>query len=715
VFDVEGKYYDPDTDMYLTYDQWKAFDPELPIKESEQSDVKVILDKHNITSVDDIEYGSKAYEELFSYYMDSGEMPYGTMKARDGDPDQWIADRVSDLGLIREDAGDDGYSWNCKKCGTANEFRMTPQEQQEYIDDWEKDNQDLVADGETGESALDWVLTTIGQESEMHIGSKCKKCGTVAVDTVVGEKADNSTDLMKQYKDNEHNNYHSENNLLLAKAFGTPKEVKMVELVLAKNKKQGYTDTMDSEWMYHNIHKKYYPELVKGKLKEVYGSIGEGESDQGFSGKERNFIHDLCMMHDGVKRDPAGLKYLGTSETWDEGNCLSDKGKLTTLMLWANKNKDAVEKRFSRMFNNYSNKDEKGKVTASDGNQMLNDITSKIGGIGEQTVKGPRGHLRSIVADDLNEIDCWDGYKKDGTKPGTGKNKGKRVNNCVKEEDVTVDNAGNIAGYLATIDEYVEMLADANSHYDRDEAMDSHTVKEIAYRIQNAVDDIRMRELGLKPSNIRSKFNEDEVNEEHDIGLLKAVARQMEADAHKGDYTAIEELLQNISTEELKAFLSDHRDIDFSEEELNELGFSAPVGAAGKTSGYAPPSTHTISSRSSLSAKQKRDGSQSEIFTQYADNFQHDGADRGRSTMSDVSIQKYDADGKMTKNDSYNRFVMPGGAGIDTTNGVTKNIQMKGPQSWAYDKPKLPRIKREGKYVSDAQRKAVHASKAEKK
>ena len=180
---VEGKYYDPDTDMYLTYDEWKAFDPELPIKESEQSDVKAILDKHNITSVDDIEYGSKAYEELFGYYMDSGEMPYGTMKARDGDPDQWIADRVSDLGLVNED---------------------------------------------------------------------------------------NSTDLMKQYKDNEHNNYHSENNLLLAKAFGTPKEVKMVELVLAKNKKQGYTDTMDSEWMYHNIHKKYYPELVKGSLGEKF-------------------------------------------------------------------------------------------------------------------------------------------------------------------------------------------------------------------------------------------------------------------------------------------------------------------------------------------------------------------------------------------------------------------------------------------------------------
>ena len=31
--------------------------------------------------------------------------------------------------------------------------------------------------------------------------------------------------------------------------------------------------------------------------------------------------------------------------------------------------------------------------------------------------------------------DCWDGYKKDGTQPGTGKNKGKRVNKCVKEDE----------------------------------------------------------------------------------------------------------------------------------------------------------------------------------------------------------------------------------------------------------------------------------------
>ena len=31
---------------------------------------------------------------LFDYYMDSGEMPYGVMKARTGDPLNWISDKV---------------------------------------------------------------------------------------------------------------------------------------------------------------------------------------------------------------------------------------------------------------------------------------------------------------------------------------------------------------------------------------------------------------------------------------------------------------------------------------------------------------------------------------------------------------------------------------------------------------------------------------------
>lgn len=35
---------------------------------------------------------SSAYEKLFSYYSD--EMPYGTQKARTGDPDEWILNKL---------------------------------------------------------------------------------------------------------------------------------------------------------------------------------------------------------------------------------------------------------------------------------------------------------------------------------------------------------------------------------------------------------------------------------------------------------------------------------------------------------------------------------------------------------------------------------------------------------------------------------------------
>ena len=48
------------------------------------------------------------------------------------------------------------------------------------------------------------------------------------------------------------------------------------------------------------------------------------------------------------------------------------------------------------------------------------------------------------------------------------------------------------------------------------------------------------------------------------------------------------------------------------------------------------------------------------------------------------------------------RLVMPGGSGVATKNGVERKIQMKGPQSWAYDKPKLnasKKVKEDGVIV----------------
>ena len=66
-------------------------------------DVKAILDKHGIKSTYDIEYGSDAFSDLFDYFSsDPDEMPYGVQKARTGMPDEWIANRLIDLGLLKE-------------------------------------------------------------------------------------------------------------------------------------------------------------------------------------------------------------------------------------------------------------------------------------------------------------------------------------------------------------------------------------------------------------------------------------------------------------------------------------------------------------------------------------------------------------------------------------------------------------------------------------
>ena len=64
----------------------------------EADEVKAILAKHGVSNVDDMELGGELYQDLFDYYSD--EMPYGTQKARDGDPMDWIISRLDDLGMV---------------------------------------------------------------------------------------------------------------------------------------------------------------------------------------------------------------------------------------------------------------------------------------------------------------------------------------------------------------------------------------------------------------------------------------------------------------------------------------------------------------------------------------------------------------------------------------------------------------------------------------
>ena len=68
--------------------------------QTEYDGVKKILDSNQITDIDEIEYGSQCFDELFEYFAD--EMPYGVQKARDGMPDEWIYEKLCDLGFDEE-------------------------------------------------------------------------------------------------------------------------------------------------------------------------------------------------------------------------------------------------------------------------------------------------------------------------------------------------------------------------------------------------------------------------------------------------------------------------------------------------------------------------------------------------------------------------------------------------------------------------------------
>jgi len=53
------------------------------------------LNQDQISSIYDWLYNDGESTALYELYMN--DMPYGTMKARDGDPDNWLSDRASDI------------------------------------------------------------------------------------------------------------------------------------------------------------------------------------------------------------------------------------------------------------------------------------------------------------------------------------------------------------------------------------------------------------------------------------------------------------------------------------------------------------------------------------------------------------------------------------------------------------------------------------------
>ena len=119
--------------------------------------------------------------------------------------------------------------------------------------------------------------------------------------------------------------------------------------------------------------------------KKITEWIQEPREGQKWTGQERNFIQELCLRMDGVSKSPEGLKWMGKSKTWDEGNILSNDTDLQKVMSWAEQNKDDLYDRMGSEFKVYSDGNDGGDSgrSQSDGNQIMQNINAKIGSVDE--------------------------------------------------------------------------------------------------------------------------------------------------------------------------------------------------------------------------------------------------------------------------------------------------------------------------------------------
>jgi len=105
---------------------------DAPVTEGGTSnDLQAILDQYSESYADfkeggDLTDNDAFFQALFDYFSNSGDMPYGVAKARDGDPVQWITDRLDDLSGMGDKVAESDPSGLMHAAKTMNnEWRIT--------------------------------------------------------------------------------------------------------------------------------------------------------------------------------------------------------------------------------------------------------------------------------------------------------------------------------------------------------------------------------------------------------------------------------------------------------------------------------------------------------------------------------------------------------------------------------------------------------------
>ena len=161
------------------------------------------------------------------------------------------------------------------------------------------------------------------------------------------------------------------------------------------------------EEMYADTEELHLELKAKGWNHGVTEWVQELGGGSKWTGQEINFIQDLCKRHDGIQMQwpkpqtgADGIK--GPSPLWDKGNIMSNDAALQKLMSWVEQNKIDVESYFRSLFRVYSNKD--SGQTQSDGNQVLDNIKSKIGaGVNEAEYQGRKVKLNKPMQGDVKK------------------------------------------------------------------------------------------------------------------------------------------------------------------------------------------------------------------------------------------------------------------------------------------------------------------------
>ena len=143
--------------------------------------------------------------------------------------------------------------------------------------------------------------------------------------------------LKKQYDKNEDENKHTENYLLLAKAFGTPAEVKNVEIILAKNQMRGYTSKTDDDWMYKNLNKYYNKirnegiDIEKASMGAVIKDFQNSDAPQ-FKGKSDKKRREMAIAAKLSKEENEDDDPVGKSKKNSKKDKVNLKPKMDETM-----------------------------------------------------------------------------------------------------------------------------------------------------------------------------------------------------------------------------------------------------------------------------------------------------------------------------------------------------------------------------------------------